>query len=248
MMSFSLCFNLTGCMTAEVLKPDSTYTQYQFQAIEQDSIIGFVMNKTDGKLIMLGKNHVYVFDDDRRTTRHLKAILTEPKFLTLKEMSWKTQAAYRMPDNTILYNPNDGTFSFDAYFSFKLHSKEEAKTVIELGLLTQWDHIFLNYETGRFEFTEEKYKQYGHNLDIGRTTWWHHDSFSGKVYDHNQDTLALIKNSKPLSKDFVFTLGADASEGRINKKVVAKKAVLLPFAVAGDIISAPFALLFLAGF
>lgn len=205
-----LSANLSGCMTHTTLQDaKKAKNQTIIQEYGSDSLIGFVVNK-DGKLIMLGKNSVYVFDDNQ-DTKKLKQVLATPEFLTLKKMAWTTVAEGQ--SNSISYNPKNQTFIFNAKFDFSYKDEKEYLLLKSLG--------FHNEEIGT-------------RLNDNRNLT-HQITLNGKVYQHNSSTQNLIKSSKPLSKSYDFKLiGSSKSNAKSFGTLL-----LLPFAVVGDILTFP---------
>lgn len=219
----AMSLGLTGCFTSTALQETKvlrSYTDYQQKA--QDSIVGFVIRKENNQLIMLGNQYVYVFDNtDCKNCAKLKQILQSPQFLQLKNMSWTTRAHshYQIPakyeSNSVLLKA-DNKFAFEAVFSFIPQDEKEFKFLQQMGLLLQDEHIS---NIGR---------QYRVPL-----------YFSGQMYEHNDSTRQLLKNAKTLSKQYTFSLVTEEIKTSVRGGNLVKRALILPFAVVGDILFLP---------
>lgn len=216
-----LSANLSGCMTHTIISSAESKQGYEFNIHSSDSLIGFVINQ-DGKLIMLGKNYVYVFDDNENTKK-LKEILITPEFLTLKQMSWTTVSNGQAQQ--ISYYVKNQSFEFDVEFDFMYKNEREFVFLNELG--------FHNIDTKSTSWNEKLYNGYGEIKSFK-----HYIGLSGKVYQHNTSTQALINNAKPLSKPYTFALLNSKPKRTLNSKS-AGMLLLLPFAVAGDLLTLP---------
>ncbi|WLF83983.1 hypothetical protein [Moraxella sp. ZY210820] len=221
----AMCLSLTGCFTTVALLETKVLhynTDYQQQA--QDSIVGFVIHKENNQLIMLGNKYVYVFNNCESKDCHsdrLKQILQNPQFLQLKNMSWTTRvpSQYRIPSkyesNSVLLKA-DNKFAFEAVFSFIPQDEKEFKFLQQMGLLLQDEHIS---NIGR---------QYRPPLYL-----------SGQMYEHNDSTRQLLKNAKPLSKQYTFSLLTQETKTSVRGGNLVKRILILPFAVVGDILFLP---------
>lgn len=224
-VSVSLSLGLSGCLSSIALqetKVTRSYTDYQQK--EQDSIVGFVIHQETNQLIMLGNKYVYVFNNCKSkgcTSDKLKQILQNPQFLQLKNMSWTTQLPSRDKYNAILLNA-DNTFEFNVVFSFTPQNEQEFNFYKQIKFLLQ------------DEATSGIGRQYYETLRLG-----------GQMYEHNDSTRQLLKNAKPLSKSYTFGLFTQTTKTGVHQGNLVKRALILPFAVVGDILLLPLNIAFL---
>lgn len=189
---------------------------------EQDSLAGFVINQ-DGQLVMLGQRYTYVFDDNDSTQR-LKKMLTNPNFLKLK-YHWEIAGGNGIGDETrhkISYY-HDGTFNFSALFWYQYDNAQEFAEFQKAGFALH--HNYSPTDNG-----------------AGRQHYEFFANFSGKVYQHNASTKALLQTAKPLSKPYQFGIDRQVTD---KTKMLGGALLLplaLPFALVGDILFLPISL------
>lgn len=222
-VAISMSIGLSGCYFSQKTLEDTPVLGYEktFSVQDQDQIMGFVIQQKNNQLIMLGNKFVYVFDEESKCpytchTDTLKQILQNPQFLQLKQMSWTTsQPGLKLMPNTILLKSGN-KFRFRAQFQFTPQNEKEFAFLKQMNFIPQED-------------TPTK---------IGRR-YEQQLNFDGKIYEHNESTRQLLKNAKPLSKNYQFDLLSSKTERPINGENLVKRIFVLPFAVVGDIILFP---------
>lgn len=207
---------LAGCTTNLIKGTVSDLQNPPTKTVqEQDDLAGFVINPDD-KLIMLGQRYVYVFDDNESVER-LKQMLTNPEFLKLK-YHWEIANGMSDEERHKITYYRDGSFNFSAMFWYKYDNAQELSEFQRAGLARHDDY---NPTDNGFEIIPD---------------------FTGKVYQHNSSTKALLKTAKPLSKPYSFHIDRQIS----NKTKSIGQALLLPlalpFTIAGDILILPVSL------
>lgn len=209
---------LTGCThalitaTTQDIKNPPTKTK---TVKEQDSLAGFVIHQ-DGQLVMLGQRYAYVFDNNEKTER-LKKILTNPEFLKLK-YHWEISNGMSKDARHNISYSRDGAFEFSAMFWYQYDNAQEFAEFQKAGFARYDDY---NPKDNGFEIIP---------------------SFTGKVYQHNASTKALLQTAKPLSKPYQFGIDRQVAD---KTKMLGGSLLLplaLPFALVGDILFLPISL------
>lgn len=226
----ALSLGLTGCATTILFQETNGAIRSTEKAekFAEDNVAGFVI-QPDGKLMMVGENYVYVFNDNT-DSQQLKKILETPEFLKLKEMSWSIydDTYQNSTAHSLKYNPTNNSFSLNARFKFKLHSKQEAELLNKLGFYSE--HTY-----GRFfedGLSDDEFK----NLqDVSR----YNLNLNGTLYAHNESSQKLLKQVKPLSKKYNFTILTYKEKSSVHTGLMARRIALLPFAIAADVVLLP---------
>lgn len=209
---------VTGCLLShEVLSSAKPQTHQKFIYQYKDSVASFVFDKQQNKLLMIGDNYVYVFDDNEQTER-LKAILNHPK-LDTKRMSWNVwvNGIYNDVHHNSIKIDENNQFWFGVKLSYEYQNDAEAEFFKSLN----FNH---SSETGLVWVNER---------DTQRTRM----TLTGKMYqDQSAITQRLRSDAKALSKRYQFMIGRMETERDFSGGA---KIALLPFALATDIITAP---------
>lgn len=218
----ALTLSLSGCWALTDAVFDMDYEKTP-KPMHTDTVSGFVINKTDDRLIMIGQRFVYVFHDDTEA-KQLKALLQSPKVSNMKWYisssisSYTYKAKYknhalRIYDYKEKQNP---TFQFQAHFEYDIKNTQDKATIDTMNALLDKSSTKLTTNP------------------TGNTATL---VFSGDVYkDNSAITEQARKNAQALSKQYEFTLYND--KGEISP-IKTTKLILLPFAIVGDIISSP---------
>lgn len=182
---------------------------------EKDNVAGFVIND-DGTLIMLSGRYVYVFDDNDKVAR-LKKMLTTPEFLKLS-YHWEIGGGTNYRHH--ISHGHDGRFNFGAYFWYQYHNAQELQGFQKVGIASDHDDL----------------------AGVNRQHYLFLGDFSGKVYQHNASSKALLAKVKPLSRPYDFIIDRQ----KPNKaKSIAQALFLplaLPFTIVGDLLILPVSL------
>lgn len=214
----ALSLNLTGCLTNAVF--DLDYYQAP-KATNADTVSGFVINKDDGKLIMIGQNFVYVFDANDNVEQ-LKALLNSPR---VSNMQWKIASDIssasslsltgKYQDHALRVYEKDQIFTFSAHFEYDVQNAQDKATINAINAVVETPTFSVNETNNRVEL---KYLR-------------------GKVYRDNSPIVQKARqNAQALSKQYDFTLYTDADK---ISPIKATQFLLLPFAIVGDIITSP---------
>lgn len=221
-VAISMSVGLSGCYFSQTALEDTPVLGYEktFSVQDQDQIMGFVIQQKNNQLIMLGNKFVYVFDEESKCpytchTDTLKQILQNPQFLQLKQMSWTTSQTGKFVYDSILLKGGN-KFRFQAQFLFTPQNENEFAFLKQMKLIPQ----------------EDKPANIGHQYKEFRF-------FYGTIYEHNESTRQLLKNAKPLSKNYKFALLTPKTEAWVDGGNLVKRILILPFAVVGDIILFP---------
>lgn len=223
-LTTALSLGLTGCATTILFQETDGAIEPTGEAkkFAEDNVAGFVI-QPDGKLIMVGENYVYVFNDSTNSQK-LKKILATPEFLKLKEMSWYIlDKVY--DEHSLTYDPTNNRFDFTARFKFKPHSKQEAELLKKVGLYGNDDNKCCN--VCKDGLTDEVFKclQYDAYSDL---------NLSGTLYKHNESSKLLLKQAQPLSKKYNFTIYTYKNKIQINAGSLITRIALLPFTIVTD--------------
>ncbi|GAA0309124.1 hypothetical protein [Psychrobacter aestuarii] len=209
----------SGCATSSVLNKGASYTDTQKVVLSTDQIVAFgkpaeMLPRTpNASMVIIGEKKSYVLTEGGTEMINLLSNL-DPRYITVKNAM-----EFEVPNN-------DGYFEGDMRLSYAKLKEEFSKR----------DYQYFLQNDGKDCTTDSDNR-------INAQRFCFDVPVRGAIYPAVSNLNVIRANYRPLSKPYTVSFYTNKQDVRNNSKTTADKLILLPFALAFDVVTLPLQIL-----
>lgn len=217
--AFAALLVSSGCATSSVLNKGSSYTSTQKMVLSTDQIVAFgkpaeMLPRTpNASMVIIGEKKSYVLTQGGNEMINLLSNL-DPRYINVKNAM-----EFEVPNN-------DGYFEGEMRFSYAKLKEEFSKS----------DYQYFLQNNGADCTTDS-------DTRIGAQRFCFDVSVRGAIYPAVSNLQVIRANYRPLSKPYTVSFYTNKQETSTRSKKTADKLILLPFALAFDVVTLPLQIL-----